>query len=66
MSTVLSIVGLTHPDATGAAVANLNAYHVAFVAGAVLVAIGLGIAFKVRDKDAAATMQRERTTLEVF
>ncbi|HTK06535.1 MAG TPA: MDR family MFS transporter [Ktedonobacteraceae bacterium] len=66
MSTVLSIVGLTHPDAAGTAVANLTAYHVAFIAGAALVAIGLGIAFKVRDKDAAATMQGERATLEVF
>lgn len=66
MSTVLSIVGFTHPDASGVAVPNLTSYHVAFVAGAALVVIGLGFAFLVRDKDAISTMKQEEVRMEVF
>jgi predicted MFS family arabinose efflux permease len=59
MSTMLSIVGLTRPGATGVPVPNLTSYHVAFVAAAMLVLVSVSIALKVRDKDAITTMQPE-------
>ena len=64
MSTVLSIVGLTRPSATGSPIPNLVSYHIAFVAAAVLVLVGVSFALRVRDKDAIATMQRESTRQE--
>jgi hypothetical protein len=64
MSTVLSIVGLTRPDAIGSPVPNLISYHIAFVAASVLVLVAVSFALRVRDKDAIATMQRESTRQE--
>ncbi len=52
MSTLLSVVGLTHPGVAGVPVPNLISYHMAFVAAAVLVLISVSFAFKVRDKEA--------------
>ena len=58
MSTVLGFVGLTSLNAVGKPGANLTAYHAAFLFAAALALIGAGIALKIRDSDAAATMSR--------
>ncbi|WP_246035644.1 MDR family MFS transporter [Dictyobacter kobayashii] len=64
ISTVISIVGITQLSHSGAVVPNLNAYHAAFITSAVLVFIAALIAFKVRDSDAASTMQSKEKDSE--
>jgi hypothetical protein len=59
ISGVISIVGMTQVNASGALVPNLTAYHAAFVASAVLALIGACIGLTVRDSDAASTMRRK-------
>ncbi|GHO86353.1 MDR family MFS transporter [Dictyobacter formicarum] len=62
ISTVISFVGITQLNAGGVVVPNLNAYHAAFITSAVLVLIAVLIGLKVRDSDAASTMQRTGST----
>jgi EmrB/QacA subfamily drug resistance transporter len=59
LSSVLAFVGSTHLSATGAVVPNVAAYHAAFLAAAALALLSACIALAVRDRDAAATMQRK-------
>ncbi len=59
ISGVISLVGMTQLNASGAIVPNLTAYHAAFVASAVLALIGAVIGLTVRDSDAASTMRRK-------
>jgi EmrB/QacA subfamily drug resistance transporter len=54
---VLSLVGPTRLSATGTVQPNLTAYHVAFLAAAVLALVAAGIALAISDRDAAATMR---------
>jgi EmrB/QacA subfamily drug resistance transporter len=61
LSSVLGIVGPTHLSATGAVLPNVTAYHAAFLAAAALALIAACIALTVRDRDAAATMSRQKT-----
>jgi EmrB/QacA subfamily drug resistance transporter len=65
ISTVISAVGLTHLNASGAVVPNLTAYHAAFIASAVLALIAAGFGFAVRDSDAAATMRPKKPPVDV-
>jgi EmrB/QacA subfamily drug resistance transporter len=58
LAAVLSAVGPTHQSATGLVSPNLDAYHAAFLASAVLALVGAGIALAVSDRAAAATMRR--------
>ncbi len=58
LSTVISAVGMTQVNASGAVVPNLLAYHAAFVAAAVLTITAAAIGLTVRDSDAAPTMRR--------
>jgi hypothetical protein len=53
---ILSAVGPTHLNASGALLPNLAAYLAAFLAAAVLALVAAGIALAVSDRDAAATM----------
>ena len=57
LSSVITLIGMTTLSSNGSVVANLTAYHAAFVATAVLVLIGAVIGLTVRDRDAAATMR---------
>ncbi len=57
LSSVISAVGMTQVSVSGAVVPNLTAYHVAFIAAAILAGIGAGIALTMHDSDAAATMR---------
>lgn len=59
ISGVISLVGLTQVNASGAVVPNLTAYHAAFIASAALALIGACIGLAVRDSDAASTMRRK-------
>lgn len=59
LSTVISAVGITQLSTSGTIVPNLTAYHVAFVAAAVLALVAACIGLTVRDSDAAATMRRK-------
>jgi MFS family permease len=54
---ILSAVGPTRLSASGAVLPNLAAYHVAFLAAAVLSLVAAGIALAVSDRDAASTMR---------
>ena len=54
---VLSAVGPTRLSASGALLPNLSAYHAAFLAAAALALTAAGIALRVSDRDAAATMR---------
>lgn len=58
LSSVIGIVGMTKLSASGTVVPNLIAYDAAFLTAALLVLIGAGIGFIVRDSDAASTMRR--------
>lgn len=58
MSTVLSLVGVVALGDGGTESPNLDAYHAAFVAAAVLTFIGSCWAWLVPDEDAAETMKR--------
>lgn len=58
LASVLSIVGPTIQGANGTVLPNLNAYHAAFLAAAVLALVAAAIALAVHDSDAASTMQR--------
>jgi EmrB/QacA subfamily drug resistance transporter len=58
LSSVISIVGLTQLNASGAVVPNFTAYHAAFIAAAVLALVAAGIGLTLHDSDAAATMKR--------
>lgn len=58
LSSVISIVGLTQTNASGAVVPNFTAYHAAFIASAVLAIVSAGIALAIHDSDAAATMRK--------
>jgi len=64
ISTVISAVGLTQLNASGAAVPNFAAYHAAFIAAAVLALIAAGFGYAVRDSDAASTMRRRGRSVE--
>jgi EmrB/QacA subfamily drug resistance transporter len=64
ISTVMSAIGMTQINAAGTTVPNLTAYHFAFVASAVLVAVSAIFALIVRDSDAAATMRRKIKAVE--
>ncbi len=59
LSSVLSIIGLTQVNTSGATVPDLASYHASFIAAAVLALIAAGIALMIRDRDAAATMRRK-------
>ena len=59
LSSVLSIVGLTQVNTSGAVVPNFTAYHAAFITSAVLALIAAGFASRIQDSDAAATMRRK-------
>ncbi len=59
VTTVLAAVGTTHVVA-GHSVANLAAYHAAFLAAAVVALAGAAVALTINDADAAATMVRRR------
>lgn len=59
ISGVISLVGMTQANASGAVIPNLTAYHAAFVASAVLALIGACFGLTVRDSDAASTMRRK-------
>jgi EmrB/QacA subfamily drug resistance transporter len=58
LSTVMSAIGATKLDATGASVPNLDAYQAAFIAAAVLALIGAFNTRRIPDSDAAVTMVR--------
>jgi len=58
VSSVISAVGTTRLSATGAAVPNLAAYHVAFFAAAMLELIAVSWALTIHDSDAAVTLRR--------
>jgi EmrB/QacA subfamily drug resistance transporter len=58
---VLSAVGPTRLSATGAVLPNLTAYHIAFLAAALLALVAAGIALTVSDRDAAATMRSRQS-----
>lgn len=58
ISTIMSFVGMTQLSTSGAVIPNLTAYHVGFIAAAILALIGAGIGLIVRDSDAAPTMKR--------
>lgn len=57
VSSVMSVVGLTQLSAGGKVVANLGAYHSAFVASSLLILCAACLGLIVRDSDAAATMR---------
>jgi MFS family permease len=57
LSEVISIVGPTRLSATGTVQPNLTAYHVAFLAAAMLALVAAGIALAISDRDAAPTMK---------
>ena len=59
LSTVISAVGITQLNASGAIVPNFSAYHAAFLAAGVLALTAACIGLTVRDSDAAATMKRK-------
>ncbi len=63
LATVLAAVGTTHVVA-GHEVANLNAYHAAFLTAAGLALMGAGVALTIHDVDASATMVRRLTHRE--
>jgi EmrB/QacA subfamily drug resistance transporter len=62
LSTVISIVGPVIVGSHGSIQPNLTAYHVAFIAAAVLALISAGIALLIRDSDAAASMKPHNST----
>jgi EmrB/QacA subfamily drug resistance transporter len=64
ISTVMSAIGMTQINAAGTTIPNLTAYHFAFVASAVLVAISAIFGLIVRDSDAASTMRRKIKPVE--
>ena len=66
LSSVISAVGITQLNASGAAVPNFTAYHAAFIASTILVLIAACIGLTVHNSDAASTMTRRvrRTELE--
>jgi EmrB/QacA subfamily drug resistance transporter len=57
LTTVLAAVSTTHL-VNGHSVANLTAYHAAFLTAAAVALIGSGVALTINDGDAAATMVR--------
>ncbi len=58
LSSVMSGVGMTQLSANGVSVPNFTAYHVAFLAAAVLALVAACIGLAVRDTDASSTMRR--------
>ena len=64
LGSVLSIIGTTTLSTTGTVEPNLFAYHVAFLAAAILTLIAACIALAVSDKDAAVTMRRKSSSIE--
>ncbi len=65
ISTVISAVGLTYLNASGAVVPNFTAYHAAFIAAAILILIAAGFGFAVRDSDAVTTMRPKVRPVDV-
>ncbi len=61
LATVLAAVGTTH-QVDGHTVANLAAYHAAFLTAAGIALVAAAIALTIRDVDAASTMVRRVTT----
>jgi Na+/melibiose symporter-like transporter len=61
LATVLAAVGTT-TQVDGHTVANLAAYHAAFLTAAGIALIAAAIALTIRDADAASTMVRRETT----
>ncbi|HLL79730.1 MAG TPA: MDR family MFS transporter [Ktedonobacteraceae bacterium] len=59
ISSVISAVGLTQIGPGGRPVANLASYHAGFVTAAVFALLGVAVALRVRDSDAASTMRRK-------
>ncbi len=57
LSTVLALAGPTLVSSSGVVSPNLNAYHVAFAAAAVLAGIAAIAALRIPDEDAAETMR---------
>ncbi|MBO0778574.1 MAG: multidrug efflux MFS transporter [Ktedonobacteraceae bacterium] len=57
---MLGVLGQTTLNASGVEQPNLAAYHVAFLASALLVLVASTIAFRISDRDAAITMQRRK------
>jgi EmrB/QacA subfamily drug resistance transporter len=57
LTSVITAVGVTH-QVGGAAVANLHAYHVAFLVAAALALTGAAIGLTIHDQDADATRPR--------
>ena len=62
LSTVISIVGPVSVGPHGSIQPNLTAYHVAFIAAAVIALAAAGIALLIRDRDAAASMKPRHST----
>jgi len=58
LSSVISGVGMTQLSTSGTAIPNFTAYHVAFLASAVLALIAACIGLVIRDSDASSTMRR--------
>ncbi|GCF10447.1 MDR family MFS transporter [Dictyobacter arantiisoli] len=65
LSTVLSSIGIMQLIA-GKLQPNLTAYHIAFLTAAVLTLLAVIFALNIRDKDAAATMQRTSNTRDTL
>jgi MFS family permease len=57
LATVMAAVGTTHV-VVGHQVADLDAYHAAFLAASVIALAGSAVALTIKDADAAATMVR--------
>jgi len=60
VSSMLAEIGMTQVGADGAMITNLSAYHVAFVAAAVLALAGSLISLAMSDREAAHTMRRRQ------
>ena len=60
VSSVLAEIGMTQAGADGSIVTNLSAYHVAFVAAAILALAGSLYSLAMSDREAAHTMRRRQ------
>jgi EmrB/QacA subfamily drug resistance transporter len=60
VSSVLAEIGMTQAGADGSMITNLSAYHIAFVAAAVLVLTGSVYSLAMSDREAAHTMRHRQ------
>jgi EmrB/QacA subfamily drug resistance transporter len=60
LATVIAVVGPGVPTGAPGGTGDLDPYHAAFVATAVLMALAAVLSFWIRDEDAASTMVRDR------